>query len=195
MKAAGKPWRALLRALHRDAGYLAVGLTIIYGLSGLAVNHIKDWDPNFTEVRETLHVPIADLVAEPGQSAGNDQLARTILHALRWQEQPSSVYAPTAHELDITLKNADLHVDLKRKVAIHNGQRERFLLRTANFLHLNRGKKAWTYIADGYAVLLLTLAISGMFMIKGKQGLRGRGAVLVLLGASVPVCYVLLSSS
>jgi hypothetical protein len=194
VKVNGRSLRLLLRALHRDAGYLAVGLTVVYAVSGLAVNHIKDWDPNFTEVRETLDVPLAGLVADPGQSAHNDQLARRILHALAWKEQPNSVYAPTAHELDITFKNADLHVDLAQKVAFHNGQRERFLLRSANFLHLNRGKKAWTYVADAYALLLLTLAVSGMFMIKGRQGLLGRGAVLVLLGASVPVGYILLSS-
>lgn len=193
MKMSLKHFRPLLRAVHRDAGYLAVGLTIIYAMSGLAVNHIKDWDPNFTEVRQTLQVPIGELQAEPGQSPANDQLARSVLHALNWKEPPRSVYAPTADELDITFENADLHVDLKRRVAVHNGQRDRFLLRSANFLHLNRGKKAWTYVADGYALILLTLAVSGMFMIKGKQGLFGRGALLVLLGASVPVCYILLS--
>ena len=48
-----RPW---LRALHRDAGYFVVGLTVIYALSGLAVNHIKDWDPNFTQINRTHHV-------------------------------------------------------------------------------------------------------------------------------------------
>ena len=42
-----KRWRAWLRAIHRDVGYLVVGLTLIYALSGLAINHIQDWDPNF----------------------------------------------------------------------------------------------------------------------------------------------------
>ncbi len=35
-------WRPTLRALHRDIGYLAVGLTFVYAASGLAVNHIED---------------------------------------------------------------------------------------------------------------------------------------------------------
>ena len=34
-----RPW---LRAVHRDAGYFGVGLTLVYALSGLAVNHIAD---------------------------------------------------------------------------------------------------------------------------------------------------------
>jgi hypothetical protein len=41
--------------------------------------------------------------------------------------------------------------------------------------------------------LLLFLALSGMFMIKGKKGLIGRGAILVVLGAAVPILYVTLS--
>ena len=55
----------------------------------------------------------------------------------------------------------------------------RFFLRIANWLHVARGKKAWTLFADAYAVGLLFLAISGMFMLPGKYGMRGRGAVLL----------------
>ena len=45
--------RAWLRAVHRDVGYASVGLTFVYALSGLAVNHVADWDPNFTESTAT----------------------------------------------------------------------------------------------------------------------------------------------
>jgi hypothetical protein len=70
---------------------------------------------------------------------------------------------------------------------------DRFFFRLANWLHYNRGKKAWTYVADIYAVMLLYLAISGMFMIKGKLGLRWRGTILVAIGVAVPITYVVLS--
>src|SRR5690606_10982804 len=46
---------------------------------------------------------------------------------------------------------------------------------------------------DIYAVLLLYLAISGIFMIKGRLGLRWRGAILISAGVSVPIAAVLLS--
>ena len=55
-------------------------------------------------------------------------------------------------------------------------------LRIANWLHLNRGKKAWTYFADAYAAGLLLLAISGLFMIPGRKGIIGRGAVFLIVG-------------
>ena len=63
----------------------------------------------------------------------------------------------------------------------------------ANSLHLNRGKAAWTYFADAYAVGLLFLALSGLFMIPARSGLLGRRGLLVGLGVALPVLYVTLS--
>jgi len=45
-------WRKWNRLIHRDLGYLCVGLTVVYAVSGLAVNHVRDWNPNF-QVTET----------------------------------------------------------------------------------------------------------------------------------------------
>ena len=36
-KAARTSWRGLNRALHRELGHLAVGLTLVYAISGIAV--------------------------------------------------------------------------------------------------------------------------------------------------------------
>ena len=78
-------------------------------------------------------------------------------------------------------------------LVVDQGREPRFLLRIANWLHYNRGKRAWTYVADVYAVMLLYLAISGIFMIKGKLGLRWRGATLIAIGLLAPVGYIVLS--
>ena len=88
------------------------------------------------------------------------------------------------------LHKRTLHANTATGRVVDEGQEPRFILRVANWLHLNRGKKAWTYVADAYAGGLLFLALSGMFMIAGKKGLLGRGAVLVGLGIMVPVLYV-----
>jgi hypothetical protein len=178
--------RALLRGLHRDAGYLAVGLTVVYALSGLAVNHVADRDPSFDNYERTHQLA--------GPLSGSDaDISRKVLDALKIHETPRDVYRSTPDTLDITFDKRALHVTLSQGSVLDQGQEPRFFLRAANYLHLNRGKKAWTYAADTYAVMLLFLALSGMFMIKGRQGLLGRGFVLVLIGAAVPVAYVLLS--
>jgi len=88
-----------------------------------------------------------------------------------------------------------LHVDTRTGAVREEGQSPRWFLRVANYLHLNRGKRAWTYVADLYAVLLIGLAISGLCMIPGKKGLLGRGAWIALIGAAIPAGYVMLAGS
>lgn len=180
-----RSWRTLLRAVHRDAGYLAVGLTVIYALSGLAVNHIADWDPNFQSYERKV---------ELGRLEGDDDaVAAQALAKLGITDKPQEVYRAAADRLEIVLEHRSVHVDTKTGSAVDEGQKPRFFLRAANWLHLNRGKQAWRYIADAYAAGLLLLAASGMFMLPGRKGLGGRGGLLVLLGAAVPVLYVALS--
>jgi len=179
-------WRPWLRAFHRDIGYFAVGLTVVYATSGLAVNHLKDWDPNFRQVNLT-HQLALPLPSE------DDAAAKSALAALHVREEPRDVYRASPTQLDIVFDKRTFHVDTTTGVVHEEGQAARPLLRVANWLHLNRGKKAWTFIADFYAVFLLFLAISGLFMIPGKKGLWGRGAVVALLGAAVPILYVVLS--
>jgi hypothetical protein len=176
----------LLRALHRDVGYLAVGLTCVYALSGLAVNHVKDRDPSFEDY-ERVH-RIAPL---PGLS--DEVTTQRVLAALHIDETPRDVYRSGDDALSITFDKRSLHVTPSRGEVLEQGQEPRFFLRAANYLHLNRGKRAWTWVADSYAIGLLGLALSGMFMLPGRRGFFGRGFFLVLLGAAVPILYVTLS--
>ncbi len=180
-----KRWRGWLRAIHRDVGYLAVGLTLIYALSGLAINHIQDWDPNFTSfTRESKIAPI------PADVPDEEAFAR--VRAALDLGAPRDTFR-AGDEIHLTYDGREVIVYGDSGQVTDQGQSPRFFLRAANWLHYNRGKAAWTYIADGYAVLLLYLAISGLFMIKGKLGLKWRGLALVALGAAVPITYVVLS--
>lgn len=180
-----KRWRGWLRAIHRDIGYLAVGLTVIYAVSGLAINHIADWDPNFvTYERERTIAPIPVDVPDDAAFAQ----ARAALGV----GTPRSTYR-AGDELHLEYDDKKLVVYGDSGAVIEQGRQARFFLRVANWLHYNRGKKAWTYVADIYAVMLLYLAVSGLFMIKGKKGLRWRGLLLLGLGAGVPLAYVVWS--
>jgi hypothetical protein len=176
-------WRPLLRALHRDVGYLAVGLTIVYALSGLAVNHVADWDPSFVSYERERHVPLPLPVAD-------EAAAQAVLAALDIAGPPRELYRASATQLEISLDKRALHVDTQSGRVIDEGQRPRFFLRVANWLHLNRGKRGWRYFADGYALFLLFLAASGLLMLPGKRGLRGRGSALAAVGILVPVVYL-----
>jgi hypothetical protein len=178
-------WRPLVRSLHRDAGYLAVGLTLVYAVSGLAVNHIADWDPNFTSYRTTRNVG-----ALP---SGTDEAVAALRARLGVRETVSEIHRWAPDELEVVAGERRLTVNPVTGRVVEEGRKPRAVLRVTNWLHLNRGKRSWTLIADLYALGLLFLAISGLFMLPGKNGMRGRGGLFVALGIAVPVLYVVLS--
>jgi hypothetical protein len=178
-----KRWRAWLRAVHRDFGYLAIGFTVIYAVSGIAQNHIEDWgDVSYKASERTLEIPaIADDVPD-------DVAVRTVADAVGLGTPAGSLRA--GDEIRLEYGDGSKVTAIGTAVTIQTRERRAFI-GIANWLHEARGKKAWKYVSDSYAVLLLYLAISGIFMIKGRLGLRWRGAVLITTGIAVPVLYVL----
>ncbi len=50
--------KKLVIATHRDVGYFLAGLTVIYAISGVAVNHVDDWNPNYVLRSETAEVGV-----------------------------------------------------------------------------------------------------------------------------------------
>ena len=106
--------RKLLRALHRDVGYIAVGLTLVYALSGLALNHIQDWDPNFRQIKVEHRLAFSE--AEQRADLRTDEtatreIAQAVLTQLGIVEPPLDVYPVDAHHIDITLEQSTLYVE------------------------------------------------------------------------------------
>ncbi len=98
-----RPW---VRAIHRDLGYLAVGLTFVYALSGLAVNHIADWDPNYHNLSRTIEL------GSFANGEDDDAVASQVTSKLAIDEKPKEVYRE-GDELEILFKRRTLHVDTK----------------------------------------------------------------------------------
>lgn len=179
-----KRWRAWLRAIHRDLGYLAIGFTIIYAISGIAMNHIDDWDPSFDASERVVKIaPVAD--------DATDEQAVAVVIAASGTGKPDEVLR-AGDEVRLGYEDGTQVTAIGDTVTIQQ-RSSRLFFRVAVWLHATRGKQAWKYISDVYAVLLLYLAISGLFMIKGRLGLKWRGTILVTAGVAVPVLYLVLS--
>jgi len=58
-----------------------------------------------------------------------------------------------------------------------------------NYLHYNP-VKWWTWFSDLYAGALIALSITGIFLVRGKRGITGRGAWLTILGIIIPIVYL-----
>ena len=87
----------------------------------------------------------------------------------------------------IFVKNNTITADLKSGAVQQEKVTPRPIFYQVNFLHLNHPKKLWTWFADLYAVALGLLAITGLFVLRGKKGITGRGAWLTAIGFIIPL--------
>lgn len=172
--------------MHRDVGYVCVALILAYGLSGIAVNHIEDWNPNYrlderavdlgplpegTYAEQAAYV-VAALRLDPATVRGHFAETETTLRVFLDDGQEAMIDVPTGRGRVKTLSR-------------------RAVLFEVNALHLNNLKGVWTYVADLFAVALMVLALTGMFMMKGDRGLAGRGKYFVGAGLLVPVGFII----
>ena len=180
-------WRKWNRILHRDLGYLAVGLTILYCVSGIALNHKHDWNPNYVKKIEKVNV---------GQVEESSPVSEVsvvgVLDKLGLPRAYRSFFQPDPDTLQIFTDQGNIQIDLSTGQAEIERVKERAVLIELNFLHLNNPRKLWTYFSDLYAVVLIFLAISGLFVLKGKKGLSGRGKSLTLAGIAIPILFAIL---
>jgi hypothetical protein len=179
-------WRKWNNIIHRDLGYVCVGLTVVYAVSGVAVNHVADWNPNYRVQSVETRVP-PELLAEHSSPA----TIHEILKAIGEDGTPRATFRPDPETLQIFVDDGPtVYVNLETGAVLSETVRDRRVLREANFLHLNHPKKLWTYFADAYAVALALLAVTGVFVLKGKKGITGRGAWLTGAGVVIPVVFL-----
>ncbi len=185
MTANSPGWRRLNNAVHRDLGYLACVLTILYGVSGIAVNHVEDWNPSYAAAHErfTLTPP----AAETPESLQNALISKLGL-------DPASVqgwHRPAPDRFVIFLpQGGEAKLDLSTGQGVWKKMNPRPFLFDANVLHLNHIKGVWTYVADAYSLVLIVLAATGLFVLRGDKGLLGRGKWWVAAGAALPAAFV-----
>ena len=179
-------WRRLNHALHRDIGFLCIGLTLLYALSGIAVNHVHDWNPNYSIARVDLQIdPLPPgIVSETQLQQILRQVGEEKISQRHFQPDPENLW------LYVDKRMIRVHLPSGR-VEAEKPQRRSFWYRL-NFLHLNHARKAWTWVADLYAFGLLLLAVTGMFLLPKRLDLRKRALFLSLAGVTVPFFFLLL---
>lgn len=182
-------WRKWNNIIHRDLGYLCFGLTIIYVVSGVAVNHIQDWNPTYRIERQSSQVNLSGV-----DSANNNALALTVLDQLGETAPLKSIFRVDDTTLKIFVVDNNITVTINDGLVFQEKSNKRAILYQANFLHLNHAKKWWTWFADLYALALGLLAMTGLFVLRGKKGITGRGMWLTGTGLLIPLFFLWLYS-
>ena len=179
-------FRKICRTLHRDLGFLAVGLTLVYAISGIAVNHAHHWDANYERT-------VATRTIEPVGRGATPAIVPVVLERLGVVGPVKNTWRAAEDLLQVFVEGGQYDVNLDTGVVTEHGFAKRPFLFDVNFMHLNSGKAPWTGIADVYAGILVILAMTGPWLIKGSKGLTGRGGLLMTVGIVLPLIYAVLT--
>jgi hypothetical protein len=179
-------WRKYNRAIHRDLGYIFFAMTVIYALSGIAINHLDDWNPNFIITTKDIKAqPLSNL-----DSVSKDQIL-AILKQNGEGDNYRKHYFPERGVVKVFLRSGTAWIDLESGEGVVEKLKRRPIFNEFNYLHYNPGKW-WTWYSDAFAVALILLAFSGLFILKGKNGITRRGAILTIIGIAVPIVFLIL---
>lgn len=179
-------WFKLNRQLHRDIGYFSIGLTVVFAISGLALNHIRDFNPNYAVNRYEKFVEVS-------LNEDDSVISKQILSSFNIDDNYKATYWESPKVFKLFFEGgSSLTFFATNNKAVYEEVTHRPILPHLNRLHLNEAKKGWVIFSDFYALFLLYLAISALFMVKGKYKAFGlRRCWLVLSGAAIPLAYIL----
>lgn len=175
-------WRKWNRVVHRDFGYFFFGMTIIYALSGIAINHLHDWNPNYMITTEEITVKLTGTRPDKAE-------IKAFLQAFDEDVNYRNHYFPNDEVLKVFIKDGTVFVDLNTGEGLIEKTIRRPLFREVNYLHYNP-IKYWTWFSDIFCGALIILGLSGLFIPRGDKGITRRGAWLTLLGIAIPIVYL-----
>ena len=149
-----KSLRKWSRILHRDVGYFFIGTSIIYGISGIALNHLKDWNPSYS-------VEIEYFTIENDLSKGvKEDVVIPISNEHGKGLDYKSHYFPEDSIMKVFLKGgSNLLINTNTKNGRAEFLNKRAVFYEVNYLHYNPNAW-WMWFSDLFAVALIFLSIT-----------------------------------
>ncbi len=182
-----KKLRRLNIATHRDLGYFFSSLVLVYCISGIALNHVDDWNPDFILNKKTISIEKTFKLIDVNNSVITEWSKRV-------GEDNYKIYDfPTSNQVKIYYKDASLHVYLDKGEAVYESVSKRPVFYQSNVLHRN-SLKGWKWASDVFAVMLIVINLTGLFILKGKHGITGRGKWLITAGFIPPVVAIVIQA-
>lgn len=175
------------RSLHRDVAYFYVGLIIAFSFSGILLNHRRDWNPEkYTyEIKEvSLKLPAdVEAIDKPFiEDFAKDWNVSYDSHRVR--DGQLRVFFKNNAILDAALATGNGTLEFKRTTPI-----------VGQSIQLHKDtNKSWIWYSDIFGIAMLTIAITGMFIVKGKNSFRKRGWKFALVGIIFPLIFLFLLS-
>jgi hypothetical protein len=174
----------LNRVTHRDIGYLIAGMTIIYAISGIALNHKNNWNPNYIFDISTFK---SDVKIKRVNFTNEEAIK--ILKNLKLDEEFKTYYFPEGDNVTIFIEGGYVKLNMNTGAGTIEKITRRPIFYQINFLHYNPGRW-WKYFSDTFCICLIVVTITGMLILKGRNGITKRGAILTVIGIILPLLFL-----
>ena len=181
--------RKWFRGIHRELSFFFAGVIMVYAISGIMLNHKRDFNSNITVNRES--VALKGTFPAPA-----DSVSKEVLYSYVEQLPDTEIYTRHAavgnNSLKIFFKGgSSMEINLSEGNAMYEKVRKRIVISELNRLHYNPNRW-WTWFSDIFAVCLLVITLTGLFMLKGPKGLIGRGGIEFIAGILIPLLFMIL---
>ena len=184
----GNLLRRYCRTVHTHLSFFFAGVILIYAVSGITMNHLKDFNPKYYISTDSYTVE----GTFPHSCNFSKEEIIQLLEKVDEQDHYIKHYYPNSSTLKVFLRSGSTYVlNTQTGNVTYEGVKKRPVFYQFSYLHYNPGKW-WTYFSDLSAACLILICISGILMNKGKRGLLGIGGIELLAGILIPVLALIL---
>jgi hypothetical protein len=173
------------RNTHRTLGYFYVGLIISFSISGIFLNHRRDWHPS-RYVSSSKEIMINPVIKD----SVNDQFIEGFTKAQQIDDKLRR-YRVDKETLKISYEKNDVEVNITSGKGSIETFRKTPVLGEFTTLHVDTSKW-WIYYSDIFGLAMATIAITGMFIQRGNYSFRKHGWKLALVGIIFPLIFLFL---
>ncbi|HKJ80148.1 MAG TPA: PepSY-associated TM helix domain-containing protein [Prolixibacteraceae bacterium] len=177
--------RRLLRILHRDFGYFIVGMTIVYALSGIYLNHRHDFNPDYK-------IFITEFETGIRSTSASEETIKNELKELQRSVVFKKHYITNDGYIKVFIENGEAIINPDTGEGTMQYLQKRPVIFEMNKLHKATLGTLWKWVSDFMGVVLIFVAVSGLFILKGKRGFNRWGWWLTIAGILVPLLFAIL---
>ena len=175
----------LNRQLHRNGGYLIVGIICFFAITGILLNH-----------RSTLKIGYSTAVSEYQLDAfDSDTLLRKHVNNMLMKIDTSAqmkAFQLNEDQLQIFTNagNVTIHEQTGKAEKVVWSYNQTW--RVIKNLHMASFHNTWKWLSDFFALSLIIVSITGLYMAKGRNSFRKYGWWVFAVGSLVPVLLVII---
>lgn len=184
----GNLFRRYCRTVHTHLSFFFTGVILIYAVSGITMNHLKDFNPKY-------YITVNNYAENGIFPHSRNFTKKEIIQLLKKIDEQNNYikhFYPNSSTLKVFLKSGSTYVlNIQTGNVTYEGVKIRPVFYQFSYLHYNPGNW-WIYFSDLFAACLILICISGILINKGKRGLFGIGGIELLAGILIPILALFL---